>query len=108
MKTDSSKNGCENRVVPRSPSVYWLQGVTALWTVIECTVGLLAAARAHSPALLAFGSDSLVELLSASVVLLQFLPRFSLSEQHAGRVAGILLFALAAIVTLIAVLSLTG
>ena len=57
---------CETRTMPRSQAVLWLQGITVLWMVIECGVSLFAAARAHSPALLAFGSDSLVELLSAA------------------------------------------
>jgi divalent metal cation (Fe/Co/Zn/Cd) transporter len=69
---------------------------------IECAGSLWAAARAHSVALLAFGSDSLIELLSAIVVLLQFLPRFPLRKPHADRVAAILLFLLAATVVCIA------
>ena len=92
----------------RSPAVVWLQGVTVFWMLIECGVALFAAARAHSPALLAFGSDSLVELLSAAVVLLQFSPRLTISEERAARAAAVLLFTLAAIVMLIAALSLMG
>jgi divalent metal cation (Fe/Co/Zn/Cd) transporter len=65
-----------------------------------------AAAGAHSPVLLAFGSDSFVELLSAGVVGLQFLPHFSISERIAARAAGALLFALALIVIIMAVGSL--
>ena len=57
--------------VRRSHAVLWLQTVTLAWMLIECGVSLYAAASAHSPSLLAFGSDSLVELLSAAVVLLQ-------------------------------------
>lgn len=79
-----------------------------VWMVIECGVAMLAAERAHSPALLAFGSDSVVELLSGSVVLLQFLPRISISEARATRITGLLLFVLATIVLIIAALSLTG
>ena len=72
---------------------------------LECGASLFAAARAHSVALLAFGADSLVEFLSAAVVLLQFLPRFPLKKMHAERAAAILLFALAAVVVAIATLS---
>jgi len=61
-----------------------------------------AALRDHSVALLAFGSDSLVELLSASVVLMQHLPGISLSRQKATRAAAILLFVLAGVVVTIA------
>ncbi len=74
--------------------------------LIECGVALFAAGRAHSPAILAFGSDSLVELLSATVVLLQFVPRFAISQQLANRVASLLLFALAGVVAVIAILAL--
>jgi divalent metal cation (Fe/Co/Zn/Cd) transporter len=56
--------------------------------------------------MLAFGSDSLVELLSASVVLLQYLRPSSISQRKAGRIAAGLLFALAVIVASAALLSL--
>lgn len=59
--------------------------------MVECGVALDSAWRAHSPALLAFGSDSLIELLSASVVLLQFAPSVKLSPRRAARWAGGLL-----------------
>lgn len=86
--------------------VFWLQGITLVWMLLECGLSLYAAARAHSPVLLAFGSDSLVELLSATVVLLQFLPGFSVSESTAARAAAVLLYALASVVCVIAALSL--
>jgi divalent metal cation (Fe/Co/Zn/Cd) transporter len=75
-------------------TVIWLQGITVAWMLVECGLSLYAAAAAHSPAMLAFGSDSLVELLSAGVVLLQS----SISERKAARAAGALLFVLAAVV----------
>jgi divalent metal cation (Fe/Co/Zn/Cd) transporter len=90
----------------RSAAVLWLQGITLLWMSVECGLSLYAAVAAHSPALLAFGSDSFVELLSAGVVLLQFLPRVSISERKAARAAGALLFALALIVCVTAIGSL--
>lgn len=99
---------CNSGTVPHSVTVAWLQGVTVLWMLIECGVALFAAFRAHSSALLAFSSDSLVELLSAVVVVLQFVSRFTISKERATRVAAVLLFALAAIVTLIASLSIMG
>ena len=88
--------------------VVWLQSITLVWMLLECAGSLYAAAGAHSAALLAFGSDSLVELLSAAVVLLQFLPRFSLSKTRAERASAILLLALAGVVVSIAVLSWRG
>ena len=77
-----------------------LQVVTLLWMLAECAIALAAAWRARSPVLLAFGADSFVELLSALVVLFQFVPGFTLSEARASRLAGILLFILAGVVTL--------
>jgi divalent metal cation (Fe/Co/Zn/Cd) transporter len=86
--------------LPRA--VAWLQWITIAWMALECGASLWAAARSHSVALLAFGSDSLVEMLSATVVLLQFLPRFPLKKMYADRAAGVLLFALALVVVCIA------
>jgi divalent metal cation (Fe/Co/Zn/Cd) transporter len=87
---------------PRA-GVFWLQGITLAWMLVEFGVSVYAAVTAHSPAMLAFGSDSLVELLSASVVLLQWTPAMRISERTAGRVAGGLLFALAGVVAVIGV-----
>jgi hypothetical protein len=74
--------------------------------VVECGVSLAGAVAAHSPALLAFGSDSFVELLSAVIVLLQFLPSFPLNKRRAAQTTGVLLFLLAAVVAVSAALSL--
>ena len=88
-----------------SRQVAWLQYITIGWMLVECTLSLIAAAQAHSVALLAFGSDSLIELLSATVVLLQFLPRFPLKKTHAERAAAVLLYLLAGAVLVIALVS---
>ncbi|OLB31944.1 MAG: hypothetical protein DMG42_12065 [Acidobacteria bacterium] len=56
---------------------------------VEAVVSLAAAWNSHSPALFAFGGDSLVELLSAAVVFWRF--RFELNEARAARIAGALL-----------------
>ena len=77
---------------------------------MEALVSLFAAWRARSPALLAFGGDSAIELFSAVVVLWRF--RTSVEHEHAekraARVAGTLLFALAAFVAVTSVTSLLG
>jgi divalent metal cation (Fe/Co/Zn/Cd) transporter len=96
--------------VRRSTTVFWLQGITLAWMLIECALSLYAAVKAHSPVMLAFGSDSFVELLSAGVVLLQF-PSLvsispSISQRSAARAAGFLLFVLALIVSVTAMVSL--
>ncbi len=90
---------------PRA-AVFWLQGITLAWMLAEFGVSAYAAFTAHSPAMLAFGSDSLVELLSATVVLLQWVPGVRISERIAGRMAAGLLFVLAGVVWLIGVTSL--
>jgi divalent metal cation (Fe/Co/Zn/Cd) transporter len=74
--------------------------------IVEFGVAAYAATTAHSPALLAFGSDSLVELMSAAVVLLQWIPNVSISERNAARVASVLLFLLALVVVAVALSSL--
>lgn len=80
-----------------------MQVVTLAWMSVECSVALFAASEARSVSLLAFGSDSLVELLSAVVVLLQFTPHFQISQLRADRFCGSLLFGLAGVVSGIAV-----
>ena len=87
-----------------------LQTVTIVWMSVEAAVSLFAAWRARSPALLAFGGDSAIELFSAVVVLWRF--RASAAheeaERRAARVAGALLFTLAAYVLFTSVTSLLG
>lgn len=65
---------------------------------------------ARSPALLGFGGDSVVELLSAGVVLWRFYSpsRGEHVEQRAARIAGSLLFVLAAFVAIASLLTLLG
>lgn len=52
-----------------SRRVVRLQIITMVWMSIEAAVSLETAWHAHSPALFGFGGDSLIELLSAAVVL---------------------------------------
>jgi hypothetical protein len=76
-----------------SRRVLRLQVLNIAWMSVEAVVSLAAAWNSHSPALFAFGGDSLVELLSAAVVFRRF--RFGLNEARAARIAGALLFMLA-------------
>ena len=89
-----------------SRRVLQLQVITLIWMSVEAIVSLLTAWHSHSPALFAFGGDSLIELLSAAVVFWRF--RFTLGEARAARIAGGLLFALAGFVVLTSILSLIG
>jgi divalent metal cation (Fe/Co/Zn/Cd) transporter len=93
-------SGCAETSGGISRQIVRLQVVTLIWMVVECALALFSAWRARSPVLLAFGADSLIELLSALVVLLQFVPRLSRSTARATRLAGMLLFMLAAVITM--------
>jgi divalent metal cation (Fe/Co/Zn/Cd) transporter len=87
-----------------------IQALTLVWMSVEAVVSLGAAWAARSPALLGFGGDSAVELLSAAVVLWRFRSpsRGDHAEQQAARIAGGLLFVLSAFVALASVLALRG
>jgi divalent metal cation (Fe/Co/Zn/Cd) transporter len=87
-----------------------VQTVTIAWMSVEAAVSLFAAWRARSPVLLAFGGDSAIELFSAVVVLWRFRATAAHedAERRAARVAGALLFALAAFVAITSVASLLG
>jgi len=87
-----------------------VQVFTIIWMLVEVVVSLFSAWRARSPALLAFGGDSVIELASAVVVLWSF--RLSAAgeskEGRAARIAGALLFVLAACVAMVSAMSLLG
>lgn len=89
-----------------SQKVLRVQVITLMWMSVEAIVAFGAAWTSHSPALLAFGGDSLIELLSAGVVFWRF--RFRLGEARAARIAGGLLFALAGTVVLTSILNFVG
>jgi divalent metal cation (Fe/Co/Zn/Cd) transporter len=89
-----------------SRKVLQLQVITLVWMSVEAIVSLGTAWTSHSPALLAFGGDRLIELLSAAVVFWRF--RFALGETKAARIAGGLLFALAGFVVVTSILTFSG
>lgn len=90
--------------------IHRVQWISIGWMSVEVAVGLSAAWRAKSPALLAFGGDSAIELLSAAVVLWRFRSPASGAEEErrAARIAGALLFLLAAVVVAAAAMNLLG
>lgn len=78
-----------------------LEWLTLGWMIVEAAVALAAGVAAHSLVLEAFGADSVIELLSAAVLVWRL--RLELKtgtsfpeaiEHRAGRLAGGLLFAL--------------
>lgn len=87
-----------------------VQAITVAWMSVEASVSLWAAWRANSPALLAFGGDSAIELASAVVVFWRFSTNAPSehAERSAARIAGALLFALGACVVVTSVMALLG
>jgi divalent metal cation (Fe/Co/Zn/Cd) transporter len=85
-----------------------IQAITIVWMTVEAAVSLSAAWIASSPALLAFGGDSAIELTSAIVVLWRFRGHSvqEHAERRAARIAGGLLFVLAAYVVAASALTL--
>lgn len=83
--------------------------ITITWNIIEAVVALIAGNADSSAALIGFGLDSIVEVLSAAAVTWQFAaPDPEKREKAALRVIAVSFFALAAYVSVDAVLSLTG
>ena len=92
---------------------FWLEWLTIAWMLIEAAVALWSGYVAHSITLLAFGLDSVIELISAGILVWRLIVElqngrtFSESaEQRASKMGGALLFALAAYVVISAAWSL--
>ena len=90
--------------------IHRIQTITIAWMSIEAAISLRSAWTAQSPALLAFGGDSAIELLSAIIVLWRFRLRIEpeQAEKRAARIAGVLLFVLSAYVLVASILTLLG
>lgn len=83
--------------------------ITISWNMIEATVALIAGTAASSAALIGFGLDAIVEALSAAAVAWQFAsPEPEKREKVALRIIAVSFFALAAYVSVDAILSLAG
>lgn len=83
--------------------------ITITWNVIEAVVAIVAGGIASSAALIGFGLDSIVEVLSAAAVAWQFAaPDPQRREKVALRVIAVSFFGLAAYVSVDAMLSLFG
>jgi divalent metal cation (Fe/Co/Zn/Cd) transporter len=102
----------EEKTIPSEvlQRVIWIQTLTLVWMSAEALVSLGAAWMARSPALLAFGGDSAVELLSAAVVFWRFYSpsHRKHAEERTSKIAGGLLFVLAAFVVTASALTLLG
>lgn len=89
--------------------VRFIVGFTIIWNVIEAIIAISAGAIASSAALIGFGLDSVIEVASAGAIAWQFTRKDPERwEKVTVRVIGIAFFALAAYVTVDAILALTG
>jgi divalent metal cation (Fe/Co/Zn/Cd) transporter len=102
MAADQISHADRRRLVRQAFRLEWL---TIGWMAIEAVVAVGSGIAAHSLTLLAFGVDSVIELISAGVLLwrlsveLRRGEEFSeAAERAASRIGGALLFALAAYV----------
>jgi divalent metal cation (Fe/Co/Zn/Cd) transporter len=77
----------------------WLARATIAYNLAEAAIAIAAGVAAGSIALISFGGDSLVECLSAVVILWQFRGVAEERERRALRMIGLAFFALAAYVT---------
>ncbi len=89
--------------------VRWIVGVTISYNVVEAIVAIWAGSVASSAALIGFGLDSIVEVMSAAAVAWQFTRKDPERWEHVTvRIVAIAFFALAAYVSIDALLSLAG
>ncbi|MFD4960295.1 cation diffusion facilitator family transporter [Microbacterium sp. NPDC058389] len=89
--------------------VRWIVAATITYNLIEGVIAIAAGATASSAALIGFGLDSAIEVLSAAAVAWQFTRREPERWEKATlRVIAVAFFALAAYVTVSSVLALTG
>lgn len=106
--TPSVPTSAARRAVLRR-RIRWIVAATITYNVIEAIIALSAGAAASSAALIGFGLDSIVEVLSAAAVAWQFsAPDPHKRERTALRVIAFSFFGLAAFVTVDAIRSLLG
>lgn len=94
-----------DRLPTRARRLAW---ATIGWNVVEAVVAIAAGAAANSVALVGFGLDSTVEVLSAFVIVWQLRGLAEERERVALKLIAISFFALAAYVAVRSVLDLTG
>ncbi|MET0724817.1 MAG: cation transporter [Leifsonia sp.] len=89
--------------------IRWIVAATIAYNVVEATIALAAGTVASSAALIGFGLDSIVEVLSAAAVAWQFSsPDPEAREKVALRLIAVSFFGLAAFVSVDALLALGG
>ena len=105
--TIASRTGDRRQVLQRR--IRWIVAATIGYNLIEAIVAIGAGAAASSGALVAFGLDSTVEVMSAAAVAWQFTRRDAERwEKGTLRVIAIAFFALAVYVTATSLMTLIG
>lgn len=84
----------EQVLLHEDSKVRTLQLLTIAWMMVELLVAITSGFRSHSVALIAFGADSAIELISAVVVLRRF-TMGAHAEERAAKISAFLLYALA-------------
>ena len=100
--TEPSAHSAHSRVAVR------LAWATIAWNVIEAIVAIVAGTAAGSIALVGFGLDSTVEVMSAAVILWQFNGLAEARERRALRLIAISFFALGAYIAVQAIIDLAS
>lgn len=109
MTTSPARAIPSNRTLLLRRRIRWIVAATITYNAIEAVVAITAGSIASSAALVGFGLDSVVEVLSAAAIAWQFTARDpETREKTALRLIAVSFFALATYVTIDAVLSLTG
>jgi divalent metal cation (Fe/Co/Zn/Cd) transporter len=85
-----------------------LAWATIAWNVIEAVIAITAGAAASSIALVGFGLDSSVEVMSAVVILWQFHGLAEERERRASKLIAVSFFSLAVYVAIQAIVDLSG
>lgn len=107
--TLSSKPLTDDRRAVLHRRIRWIVAGTITYNVIEAAIALAAGTVASSSALIGFGLDSIVEVLSAAAVAWQFAtPDPHRREKVALRLIAFSFFGLAAFITVDAVRTLFG
>jgi divalent metal cation (Fe/Co/Zn/Cd) transporter len=98
-----------DRTVVLHRRIRWIVGATIAYNLVEAVVAITAGSVASSAALIGFGLDSTIEVLSAAAVAWQFTRREPERwEKGTLRVIAVAFFALAAYVAAASLLALVG
>jgi divalent metal cation (Fe/Co/Zn/Cd) transporter len=107
--TSISAAAPSNRTLLLRRRIRWIVAATITYNTIEAVLAITAGSMASSVALVAFGLDFIIEVLSAAAIAWQVTAREPETlEKIAFRVFAVSFFALAIYVTIDAALSLTG